>query len=504
MANLLISQSLLTEKRNPKTQNGIKWAITALMVMVLLNNLGGAGADPDLWGYLAFGRLFWETPEFPYRDIFAYVPTLDPWIYHEWLTGVLFSPIYQALGAPGLQFLKYGFGLGAAVLVYLTARLRGAGPLSAGLVLVMVQLFTNMGYSPVRAQIFTYAFFALSLYGLERARLTGNWRGLWLLAALQILWCNLHGGFLAGLGLIALYALGEALGRRPWLPFGALLIAATLVTLINPYGLEYWSYIFRAVSMPRPEITEWASMLTAYRRGLIGEGEVLYLFIIITFTGMLAWWARWREITPILVLAVTLFLGVKHIRHQVFFLLGVGAYVPRLFAAFLEKFKGEIPVFPGLKPLRRCFPFLAAAVLAGLCLQFAGKAPFSLEIPAYPKSNGHRTYYPVGAAAYILEHGLSGSLLVDFNWGEYAIWTLYPRCRVAIDGRYETVYPDPVCRAYFDFLYARLDWRRFLEEFPPDLVLIDPRSPVYSLLSGDSAWRQVYADTGCALFVPGQ
>jgi hypothetical protein len=256
--------------------------------------------------------------------------------------------------------------------------------------------------------------------------------------------------------------------------------------------------------MPRPEITEWASMLTAYRRGLIGEGEVLYLFIIIAFTGMLAWWARWREITPILVLTVTLFLGVKHIRHQVFFLLGVGAYVPRLFAAFLEKFKGEIPVFPGLNPLRRYFPFLAAAVMAGLCLQFAGKAPFSLEIPAYPKSDGHRTYYPVGAAAYILDHGLSGSLLVDFNWGEYAIWTLYPRCRVAIDGRYETVYPDPVCRAYFDFLYARPDWRRFLEEFPPDLVLIDPRSQVYPLLSADSAWRQVYADTGCALFVPGQ
>ena len=74
-----------------------------LIILVCLNALAGTVADPDLWGYLAFGRVFWETGRFPYHDLFAYVPTLDVWVYHEWLTGVLFYPVYRALGAAGLQ-----------------------------------------------------------------------------------------------------------------------------------------------------------------------------------------------------------------------------------------------------------------------------------------------------------------------------------------------------------------------------------------------------------------
>ena len=54
-------------------------------------------ADPDLWGYLAFGRLFWESGYFPFHDVFSYIPTKEIWVYHEWLTGVLFFPIVLSL-----------------------------------------------------------------------------------------------------------------------------------------------------------------------------------------------------------------------------------------------------------------------------------------------------------------------------------------------------------------------------------------------------------------------
>jgi hypothetical protein len=66
---------------------------------------------------------------------------------------------------------------------------------------------------------------------------------MFLLPVLQILWCNLHGGFLAGLGLIALYAAGEFLSRRPYLPFLLVFMLSLLVTLINPYGVTYWEYM---------------------------------------------------------------------------------------------------------------------------------------------------------------------------------------------------------------------------------------------------------------------
>jgi hypothetical protein len=107
----------------------------------------------------------------------------------------------------------------------------------------------------------------------------------------------------------------------------------------------------------------------------------------------------------------------------------------------------------------------------------------------------------VGAVEYIRSHRLEGKLLLEFKWGEYALWTLYPRCRVALDGRYETVYPDVVCQEFFDFIYARGQWRRFLERYPPDLVLLNPQSPVFPLLLVEPGWRLAYRDLGCGLFV---
>jgi len=175
----------------------LKTTAVACLIIFIVYRLSTTKADPDLWGYLAFGRLFWGPGGFPYQDVFAYVPTLSPWVYHEWLTGVVFYPLYLTLGAAGLQVFKYAMGLATEGVIYLTARRRGAELFPTGLTLGFTIAAISTGYSPVRAQVFTYFFFALYLYLLESARLSGRWGRLWLLAPIQVIWCNLHGGFLA-------------------------------------------------------------------------------------------------------------------------------------------------------------------------------------------------------------------------------------------------------------------------------------------------------------------
>lgn len=135
--------------------------INILLFIFVLNTLSGTVSDPDLWGYLAFGKLFWQSRNFPYQDVYSYVPTLNLWVYHEWLTGVVFFPLYEKTGAMGLQLLKYLVGLLTVYLIYLTARHRGAHPLAAATVLLITIGFINVGYSAVRAQIFTYFFLFL-------------------------------------------------------------------------------------------------------------------------------------------------------------------------------------------------------------------------------------------------------------------------------------------------------------------------------------------------------
>ncbi|MCL6622422.1 MAG: hypothetical protein K6T55_10005, partial [Syntrophobacterales bacterium] len=221
----------------------LKAALAAAFLAYVLNCLAGTTADPDLWGFLAFGRLFWHSPSFPYEDVFSFTPTLKPWIYHEWLSGVIFYPLYTAFGAPGLQTLKYLLGLATVGLLYAAARLRGAHPLAVLVTfLPLLPQFINF-YHPLRPQVFTFFFLALLLLVLERARLTGRFRPLFLFPLVMVAWANLHGGFLAGLGVLLLYGVGEALSRRPAWPYFLTLALGTLATLINPYGLAYWKFM---------------------------------------------------------------------------------------------------------------------------------------------------------------------------------------------------------------------------------------------------------------------
>jgi hypothetical protein len=109
-------------------------------------------------------------------------------------------------------------------------------------------------------------------------------------------------------------------------------------------------------------------------------------------------------------------------------------------------------------------------------------------------------YYPVGAVKFIKEEGLSGNILAKFEFGEYLIWELYPRCLVGIDGRYETVYRPEVSEKYFNFQAARANWRQFLEDYPPDLLLLEKTDKIMKLVQLEPGWFPIYSDTGFVLF----
>ncbi len=481
----------------------LKFLFPATVTVLLLNAIARVKADPDLWGYMAFGRWFWETGKFPYHDVFSYLPTRPLWVYHEWLTGILFYPLYQQWGAAGLQLLRYTLFLTTLGFIYLTARRRGADVCSAALFGLFVFGLFLMGFSPVRAQAFTYAFFAISLYLLESARLTGSYRRLWLLIPLQVLWCNLHGGFLSGLGLIALYALGEGLARRPLRPYALTLAAAGLATLINPYGLAYWTYMYAAVTMPRPEIVEWSPLWATFSQGLVPAAVFICILSPILIITLLAIWARWREVTPILILGVTLAQGLLHVRHLAFFLILAAAYPANLLSKFLETWQSRLSLPAGLRTAGRVAAILLLAVLLLVGVKrLAESAPLTLPIAALPEGKGlPGSYFPLGGLDRIKAQGLQGKLLTEFAWGEYLIWELYPRCLVGLDGRYETVYSNELSQKYFDFINAREGWRHFLTAYPPDLILIDSRRKLCTLLRQAPSWRQIYGDSGCALFV---
>ncbi len=242
---------------------------------------------------------------------------------------------------------------------------------------------------------------------------------MWLLVPMLMVWANLHGGFLAGLGIIFLYGLGEALSRRPFFPYGGILALAGLATLINPYGLKYWSYMISAISLPRPEITEWISVWGAYQRGVFFN-EFLIFSLILATTLLFFIWAKWLELTPILVFGLAIYLGLRHLRHQVFFFIVLGTYLPSAFTSFLHVLSSD----PRMQIIRHTMAKTAAILLGTLIVLFYAyqtsvQEPFSLKLPPLPKAQQKsQVYYPIDAVAYIKEYRLTGNLLTEFTWGE--------------------------------------------------------------------------------------
>ena len=177
-------------------------------------------------------------------------------MHHEWGTGLLLYAVTLAWGAAALMTLKYLLTAGVVGLIAATAR-RGE---AAGRVALARPAGVGHGvYWPhhPRAQLLSLLFIALLLWMLSGDERSKRWWVVGWLAA-YLLWLNLHAGFVVGAVLLAAYWLEAVLRRRALQPH---LLAAGLAMILllpaNPYGLDYPRYLGRALTMPRPQITEW-------------------------------------------------------------------------------------------------------------------------------------------------------------------------------------------------------------------------------------------------------
>ena len=469
------------------------------MIALIVWRLTATMADPDLWGYLSFGRLFWNRAGFPYHDIFSYTPVKTLWVYHEWLTGVLFYPIYDSLGASGLQGLKYIVGLGTAALIFRTARIRGALTPASVIGLLLITPFFSFAYSPVRAQIFTNLLFVVTLYILEFSKQLKRTRCLWGLPPLFLLWANLHGGFVAGLGVIGLFAVGESIRGQRALPYWSVLAPTVLITLINPYGLQYWIYLKDALLMARPDIDEWHSLFFALQNGESSANILMFIILVILALLMLLT-SRNRLFSDILLFMTTALLAFQHVRHQSMFFLVMGCCGPvYLTEAWNLIRQTATKTVRRQKTIRAIMLIFFASLFIYSCSGFFVAQPFNLTLHNASAKEMADYNYPVGAVEFIRKNSLNGNILTEFSWGEYIIWNL-PESRVAMDGRYETLYTDQAAHEYFEFTKGNIGWRDYLYKYPHEMILFRPDSIVSHLLHAELRWSVIYADADCALF----
>ena len=424
-------------------------------------------ADPDLWGHVRYGQDVLASGRLPATATYTYTAPAQPWINHENLSEIVFAFMADHAGGTGLAALKCLLGLTLLGLMIAGARRRGGGIATTAVAVLLVTFATAPGWS-FRPQLFTYTFFGVVVFILDRVFADGqsppaDTRLLWLLPPLFTVWANTHGGFVAGLGVLALYLgcrAAERLcaeGRRGLAPaalYGGVALASALATLLNPYGLDLLTWLVRDLGPPRPEIFEW--------RALSPSDAVFPIFVIVLGLTATAWLARrqWRDPARTVLLAATAWQCVAHVRHLPFFAIAAGFWLPAQLQPLVDRMRHATDRSTASGPRRAGW---AAWGVWAVDLGLAALLAVHVRGPLV-----ERSVYPVNAFRYMAKRRLTGRVVVHFDWAQYAIAAFGDDAPVAFDGRLRTCYPQEVADAYFDFLVGdRLIPRWRSEQSPP-------------------------------------
>jgi hypothetical protein len=450
-------------------------ALGSVTLFVILGFLSVTAADADLWGHLLFGRDIVRDGWVHTSDPYSF--TSDrPWINHEWLAEAIMWAAYSYGGAPGLVALKLlPVVFAGSLLLLVWRRFRLTPPFRDSLLFV-----TALGVWPlvatIRPQAFSVALFAALLFILDRIG-TGRLGWMGLLPPLFALWVNVHGGWLVGGGVLAIFAIATLFDsrrtRRSRLALVAVGIVAAAATLCNPYGIAMLDFLGQSVRPERADIMEWQPV---HRLPLTAA----VLWAVPALVAAAAFWRGRRQI-PFPSLVVVLVLAIASLsvaRLGGFFALAVGMWL----APYIQTRTRHTE--PGTQTDRNARPLVAAAVCLGLVA--ASTASFGRQITI-----AGRWAPEPEAVAFVHERQLNGRMLTWFDYGQYAIWHLWPAIRVSMDGRRETVYSDRMRDLHARVFDAAPDGLEVVESLDPDYIWLPAEFPILNRLES-AGWHPVF------------
>ena len=426
--------------------------------------------DGDTYWHLAAGNWMLGHLQVPHVDPFSFTHAGQPWVAHEWLSEVIMALVYRAAGWTGIVVL-FGLATALAVGLLLSRLARWMGPIALAVTAwlsigcMWVGLFTRPHLLALPLMVFWTG-------ALLDARAAGRAPPLWL-AALLVLWANLHGSFVFAALVAAPLAL-EALvdGRRdPWpvvKSWGTFAGACLVAVLLTPNGVHALIYPFQIMTMKTLNgIIEW--LPPDFRTMSEFQAAILVTLLVCLSRGVKAPFFR-----AVLVLFI-LHMSLQHQRHTL-----VLALIAPLFLA------EPIGRSFGRTEPRRLGPPQAAAVL------FAVGVLVMTGIRAVePVRRGDAVTTPQTALAHVPAALQAKPVLNTYSFGGYLI---FRGVKPFIDGRSDMYGDDFFSR---DIRLMRGDAAEFdkaVQQYGLAWTILQPREPLAKLMDAKPGWRRIYSD----------
>lgn len=455
--------------------------------------------DYDMFARLIVGKSVIENGFILKHDFYSYAPT-HLWLDHEWGASAIIywvstlSEFFNKSILTTLSVFKslLVFGIFAIATICVNVRNSKYSPFNI-LYFALAVFASNIVFaSTVRCHMFSFLLFTLFVLILELYRLHGKKWLLAILPFLMLLWGNIHGGCLSGLGLILIYAVGEFLNKKNPTPYLITLIVSSIVLFVNPYGFEYVKFLFTAGTMSREWISEWASPFATTFYAFKFKIYFIFMILIALLKGVENKFdLKNVDMTKLLLLVSTGYLAVMHTKLLPFFVIISAIFMFDDVLSILNKIRS-------LSLLANDKNKYVYAVILFISLSALNSANTSNNTISV-----NQKYLPYNAVEFLATNSVKGNILVDMTYGSYVGYKLYPNNKIFMDGRYEEVYsPDLLLEMKDFFRMNGNNFDKILTKYPTDIVLLQKNhTENLSKYLVQKNWREIFSDENFVVLI---
>ncbi|WP_146368965.1 hypothetical protein [Symmachiella macrocystis] len=491
------------------------WGVTVLFTVALSVMFVLLSHVPlwhtDLWGHLQYGEILCTEKAIPATEPIMPLAAGVPFVDSAWLSQVIAFKVFESAGVAGLQCLYAACITACCGLLLWLSHRHGRGPVIS-LAAVAVWLALEWQQLPViRPQLAGAVCFLALLTCLSQRRYSVS--VFVIVTGLMLLWANLHGSFIMGLGLLSCFTLGRAIDvvrRSKRLTAIAhdtktrqllvLTLCGGLAVFVNPYGPQLYFHVLTFARNPNlADLTEWKLLSFTSQQGQIFAAAVIFLIPMLYFSP--------RRITTAEILLLT-GLGAATVwtSRMIVWFAPIAAYVFALHGGALWN---RYVFHPRPRPLGTPRRNWARTTLVAVAIMTAGAfSPLGRLIWSGPPVDFNAavsSQTPVAAAEFLLERQPAGQMFNTYEWGDYLSWVGHrhaQRWPIYVASHAHLV-PRQVWVDYMALIGAPADWEQRLEQYDVQTVVIDHRnrSALISRLRASDHWTLVFEDDIAAIFI---
>lgn len=431
----------------------------------------------DYWWHIKTGEYIYNQHKIPTKDIFSWYGISNNlnWTSHEWLSELLLYVPYKLYGQASGYIVSSILFILIGAIIYCFNKDKYRKNLVFSLLWSILGVVIMMPIFNPRPHMFSFILFLVTLKIILNFVERENYKLIWIIPIISILWGNLHGGSSNLPYILCLMAFVASLIEKKYKfiivsklsksKLKTLLIVSCLSIIFlacNPHGFEIvvYPYVNMADSLMMNVIQEWR----APDLKLLND----YPIYILMFTVYIILLKRSKDIKLIDLIYVVAFtfLTLKSVRFSPF-LYAVSTYI---IFNYIEEKNWNRKVF-------------------SMCLMLLSTVFFLMNIPPIKENYNYFNNMKLVESS-LIEDIKTNNIKKIYNAYDLGGYLIYKDIQPFIDGRAD-MYSSNILKDYHVIYNMILNSKELIERYDFDAFLVEKGSAIDNYISEHSSYTKI-------------